>query len=71
MKKQPENVTSHGPPAGMPFFGPDGGEIMNVTDTGVDTVTIYSEDPVDPEKLIPTVIHRRDYHDLLRQQPRR
>ena len=65
------NLTSHGPPPGMPIFGPDRGEIMNVTDMGGDTVTIYTEDLIDPEKLIPTVIHRKDYYDLLRLQTRR
>jgi hypothetical protein len=64
-----ENLTSHGPLLNMPKFGLSGGEIMSVIDEGGDTVTIFTEDADDPERLNPTVLYRQDYLDLLQHAP--
>jgi len=52
----------------MPIFGPESGEIMTVVDNGGEFVTIYTEDPENNERLIPTTLNRKDYLDLVRQQ---
>jgi hypothetical protein len=64
-----KNLTSHGPLLNMPIFGPDGEEIMTVVDKGGKLVTIYTEDPENVGRLIPTDLYRKDYLELIRNQP--
>ena len=66
-----ENRTSHGPLFHAPIFGLDGQEIMTVTDDGGDFITLFTEDEEQPGKLNPTIINRRDYQQLLKDQPRK
>ena len=69
-KRTQEDLSSHGPLLGMPIFGPQNEEIMTVVDKGGEFVTIYTEDPENVGRLIPTDLYRKDYLELLRHQPK-
>ena len=64
------DVSSNGPPIGMPVFGPSGGEIMSSQSLPDGTATIYTEDPEDPNILHPITMHKKDLRDLENNQPK-
>ena len=63
--RPPKDLSSSGPIASeMPVFGPGGGEVMSVQDSGGQFVTVYQEDAEDPNKLKPVIMHRKDARNL-------